>query len=351
MGLLYRGKALEPAQRYSPNIFIQSGLFLLTCVIITAAYLLLMLMTSFGGGESTMRTTFIIWGLLSWIGLWIFTQKKLHKHSGVDDALNWMGIAYLGLGLTGWNNAMPNDVAALVWAGLCGVGALLTADRILSLVSFALLLLTLYYASQNVHEIGMLCMGVFSLLVYWLAVQGVAQARFPSFKGCLEALTYGALAGLYASLNYYVADTSGYGNLHFTWGFAVTTALIPIAYLTFGMVEKNRALLDIGALCLAAAVLTFRYYHHLLPVEAALSLAGAALILTSWGLIRYLREPKHGFTSAKDPDSSGSAIKVLQVAQALAVNQSFGAKPAPDNSSGTEFGGGSFGGGGAGDSW
>jgi hypothetical protein len=301
--------------------------------------------------DNAMRVSFALWGLLMWVGLVIFTKSKRHMHSGVDDALNWMGIAFLGLGLTGWNDALPHDAAALVWALLCGVGVLLTADRILSLASFGLLLLTLFYASEFVHEIGMLCMGVFSLLVYWLAVQGLILERFRDFKGCLEILTYGALAGLYASLNYYVADTSGVGSLHFGWAFAAATAIIPVAYLGYGILGTDRALLDIGALCLAAAILTFRYYHHLLPVEAALSLAGAALILIAWGLMRYLKEPKLGLTSTKDPDSSGVAVKALQVAQALAVNQAFGAKAGSDNSSGTAFGGGSFGGGGAGDSW
>jgi hypothetical protein len=350
MGLLYKVKTQESVQPYSPNLFIRAGLFALTCIIVLGTYLLLLVM---GGvsAEGYMRITFVVWGLLMWMGMIYFIRGKHHRHSGVDDGLNWMGIAFMGLGLTGWFQALPNDGSALIWMVLCGIGTLLTSDRFLALATFTFALMTIYFASQPVHEIGLICMGVFSLIVYWLAVRGLSLGQPDQYQDCLEILTYVALAALYTSLNYYFADTTGYRPFRFGWGFVATTALIPITYLMYGMVEKDRALLDIGVLALAASVLTFRYYHPLLPVEAALTLAGTALILISWGLIRYLRTPRHGFTSAKDPASDGRALQALKVAQTLVVNQAFGPAPAPGNSSATESGGGSFGGGGAGDSW
>lgn len=345
MGLLYK----RDDQHYSPNIFIHTGLFVLTCVIVLAFYLLFLVI--FSPGNSDIRFSMVLWGILLWWAMILFIKKKHHKHSGVDDGLNWMGIVFMGLGLTGWNGALPNDATALVWTILCGIGTLLSSDRMLSVATFIFALMTLYFASQPVHEIGMLCMGVFSLIVYWLSVRGLALGQPPAYQHCLEILTYMALATLYASLNYYFADTSGYQTLHFAWGFVATTALIPVVYLVYGIVERDRALLDIGALSLAASILTFRYYHHILPIEAALTLAGIALILISWGLIRYLKSPRYGFTSAKDPESDGTVLQALKVAQTLVVNQAFGPSHTPDNSSGTEFGDGSFGGGGAGDSW
>ena len=68
---------------------------------------------------------------------------------------------------------------------------------------------------------------------------------------------------------------------------------------------------------------------------------GIILILISFILTRYLKEPRHGF--AYQPDDINT--NKLQL-EALLIAQTLGHQQAPSGT--TNFGGGSFGGGGAG---
>jgi hypothetical protein len=91
-------------------------------------------------------------------------------------------------------------------------------------------------------------------------------------------------------------------------------------------------------------VFTIRYYYHVMPLEIAMILGGSVMILVAYLLIRYLQQPRQGFTYKEAKKKL--AINKLQV-EALLINQSFAAPQTPQ-STGTNFGGGSGGGAGAG---
>jgi hypothetical protein len=94
---------------------------------------------------------------------------------------------------------------------------------------------------------------------------------------------------------------------------------------------------------LAAIVFTVRYYHSIMPLETAMVLAGLALILTAWGLIRYLKAPRRGFTY-EEPETPSLADKLRL--ESLIIAQTYTpAAHTPGND--MNFGGGSGGGGGA----
>jgi uncharacterized membrane protein YgcG len=71
---------------------------------------------------------------------------------------------------------------------------------------------------------------------------------------------------------------------------------------------------------------------------------GAILLGIAWGVMKYLKTPKHGFTYAEPGDEH--MIDRLKV-ESLLIAESFSTVPAAPATTGTKFGGGDFGGGGS----
>ncbi len=119
---------------------------------------------------------------------------------------------------------------------------------------------------------------------------------------------------------------------------------MPLVYLAIGIKKKNAVLLRTGLLLIAAAVLTFRSYYHVLPIATTLTIAGAGILGIAYAIMKYLKTPKHGFTYAEPDDANlMDHIKV----ESLLIAETFSAAPSAPASDGTKFGGGDFGGGGS----
>ena len=127
---------------------------------------------------------------------------------------------------------------------------------------------------------------------------------------------------------------------------SIATALLPMAFVAWGVRTRRTLVLDLGLLFTAASLVTLRAYVHLAPLWALLTLAGTALVLGALGLNRFLRRgsdgERNGFTAA--PLYSGRRAETLQT---TAVVAGFASTPAPARTSELEPGGGRFGGGGA----
>jgi hypothetical protein len=96
---------------YRPNIFIRIGLFLVTVVIASMSFGLIILVTADALDSDTgffwicIIFAFFIYVALEWI-----IQSKRHYRSGVDDALLWNALGFIVAaaniftGITRWNN-------------------------------------------------------------------------------------------------------------------------------------------------------------------------------------------------------------------------------------------------------
>lgn len=104
-------------------------------------------------------------------------------------------------------------------------------------------------------------------------------------------------------------------------------------------------LLRAGLLLAPLSCLTFRYYYQIFPVEWVLFIAGIVTALLAYLFIKSLQISRGGFTSRADarkhPKMPGA--ESLIIAQAFGKKQEIGSK--------TEFGGGNFGGAGAGENY
>jgi len=103
-------------------------------------------------------------------------------------------------------------------------------------------------------------------------------------------------------------------------------------------------MLRIGLFLVAGAVYTFRNYYHVMPIEVDLSIGGAILLMVSYAVIKYLKTPKKGFTTA--PLKRSSILDHLNV-ESIIIGETFGSTGTAPTDPGSRFGGGSAGGGGS----
>ncbi len=127
------------------------------------------------------------------------------------------------------------------------------------------------------------------------------------------------------------------------------TALLPPAFLAWGIRTRRTLILDLGLVFAAASLVTLRYYVHLAPLWVLLTLAGAALILGALWVNRLLRRSPAGERSGFTADPLFASGRRAEALQAAAVVAGFTAPAAPVEARGGDLttGGGRFGGGGS----
>src|SRR6185369_13263046 len=139
-------------------------------------------------------------------------------------------------------------------------------------------------------------------------------------------------------------DREGAG-LPSTWAFYAYTFSVPIAYVAWGLTRKDRLCLDAGLVAIAAAVLTYKAYHNVIPIETGLVLIGIALLAAAWACLKALKTPRFGLSV--EPRGRASRGSLLN-AEGLAAWAAFGGGSSPGKiPEGFQGGGGKFGGGGA----
>jgi uncharacterized membrane protein YgcG len=122
------------------------------------------------------------------------------------------------------------------------------------------------------------------------------------------------------------------------WGL---TFLIPVFYLYRGFRWRDRTLITLGILAVVCSILTVRFYHAVLPVEWGMILGGIAASVIAYVVIRQLKTPKYGFSFAPEAGENAQfRIETVVLSQITTNIQTA--------DSGVQFGGGDFGGGGAG---
>ena len=345
---------------HESNVFARIGMFLfgLVCVLASAGLYNLMFMSS-----SFLAIVFqcFFLGALYYGATELMIREKHFYHSGVTDALLYastfcvcMGII-LGINGSDFNFSVDPIVDILcVMPVLCFL-AIRFADAFLSLLSFAAVIAVNVLLVLKLETTGQLILPFESMLISWLVYalvkkhSGKNNLRF--WKQCLLTIETASLALLYLSGNYLVVrqlsemllgvSVPPGGDIAFAPFFYAYTIVVPLAYIVLGLKRKDRPMIWLGILLEASGILCIRYYHSLLPLETALILAGAFLVLLSWVAIRYLRTPKHGIAYDEVPEDAEAmdALSSILISRAAA-------RAVPGNEN--PFGGGESGGGGAG---
>jgi len=190
-------------------------------------------------------------------------------------------------------------------------------------------------------------------LVYFFVKQQIKNPKNKYYANGLLMISVIALVCFYAAGNFYVVreasiallnmDLKGGETIPLGWLFWIFTIIIPLLYMARGIQKKEAVLLRTGLLLVAAIVFTVRYYYHVMPAEVAMLTGGIVFIALAYALIKYLHEPKYGFTYRQQNDLF--FMDKLTV-ESLVIAQTFSGSQLPTDT-GTQFGGGSGGGGGA----
>lgn len=340
-------KAAHPVDLYTPNMYLRIGLFILSLIIGIFSYGFLCLSMLSGASENAFIGINIFFAIGSFIVLELLVKEKKHYKSGADAALMWMcGGALIGAVILFAEGTAPVTTGIFVFVVSMWF-FLRFADQVMGWTAQLALLFILIEMLQSLRlTLPFVIIGV-SLGMYWCLGRLARQELFRHYKSVMRGMQALALLTLYAGGNYFVVRQVneawfGLSGLPMGWIFWVLTVAIPLLYLFLGLSRKDQVLLRVGLILVAAVVFTVRYYHSVAPLEVAMTVGGSVMILFAYFIIRYLKVPKHGFTSEED-DEKGT-LEALQI-ESIVISQSF--KTGAPGKDRFDFGGGGASGGGA----
>jgi hypothetical protein len=350
--------ASYPVGFYSPNFFVRIGLFILTWVILIFGMgLISLIVFSSLTNDKAAGGIFIFFGVVIYGGLELMVNNK-HYKSGVDDALMWMSAGCVIGGLNTLTNISSEANAILIFMIALFLFLRFTNMLMAGIASLALLAIIFFSVIKFgavAKAITPFVIMIASAFIYFFTKQFLKDQKWKHYFNGLLMISITALVCFYVAGNYFVVreasiamfnlDLKPGETIAFGWLFWLFTICIPVLYIIGGIQSKDAILLRVGLLLLTAVVFTVRYYYHILPAEAAMVIGGIIFIVIAYALIKYLHEPKYGFTD-KQQDEPFFMDK-LNV-ESLVIAQSFSGSALPATDTGTQFGGGSGGGGGAG---
>jgi hypothetical protein len=350
-------KEKYPVGFYTPSqFFARVGLFILTCVVVLFADGLLALMAN-SSHVITSPGFPIFLGLASYVTLEVMAGVKNHYRSGVDDALLFISGCLFTAGFSMMLLDHNDDLNYTAISGIVFVLSLLFtirfADMLMSAVCCASFFALIFFGWTRVIPAGLTTVPFIIMLIsagtYWLIYAN--RSKYINYENSFIIGQIVCLLTLYAAGNYYIVQTLSYElngqagkAIPFRAIFWAWTISLPFVYLGFGIRKKDIIVLRTGLLLIAAAVVTFRNYYHILPIDTTLTIGGAVILSIAYGIMEYLKTPKYSFTYA-GPDEAHlmDHVKV----ESLIVAETFSTAPSVPNNDGVKFGGGDFGGGGS----
>lgn len=344
--------ALNP--RYEPtNLFVSIGLFILTCIIISAGigFAALIFIDVIDSNSSWFLS--LIGALLLLFVLQKFVINERHQfRSGADEATLYSSLLFFHLTFfLLFENLFDSTLfISSFYFILLGVPAYIYKDRLLTAGAYLSLFALVFFSAYNIGGImtlliPFLLLGL-SFFGFKLSDKKINASTDHASEQCWEVVNWISIAMFYTGGNYLVvmelSQELGLADAFPVFVriiFMILTAAIPLSYIYFGLIKRNLALLNIGLIAVALSVMTVRYYHSIMPIEYALILGGAIILGIVWLALKFWQEDKLGVTAKADEDLD-SGLKI----ESLVLDQTFGKIDSTNTFSGE---GGRFGGGGA----
>jgi hypothetical protein len=338
---------------YTPNYFIRIALALLTIVssLFGSALVGLMLAGSIGDSWAALL---ILVALVHYATLEWLVRKKQFYNAGVDNVLMFVSAA-LFIGAFVVNTYTEQWLLiSVVGMVICLLMAIRFTDSFMAMLSYIAILASVFLLYIKLGTIAkatapFLMMAV-AATVFLVMKRLLKDKKLLFYRDSFRWVTILTLLSFYAACNYFLVKelSNSMFNLKLTlkdpiplgWLFWTLTFAIPVAYFIYGIVKKDLVFARIGVVLSVVSILTFRYYYSVMPAEVAMLIAGFLLTIVAYWLTRFLKSPKHGFVFAKSATS-----KDMSALETLILIETTG-KDTPEPNS--RFGGGDFGGGGAG---
>ena len=342
---------------YHPNFIVRILLFIATVLALSGVTgLFSLFILGIDEGETFISSACIFYGVGSFFFLEkLFIQQNHHYKSGVNEALLYHACGFTIGGIMGVVdfNEHVGFLACLIilsFAAIRYLDLICTIAATLSLAGFV------FYEFYNFGGIFQQIIPFIFILFFtplYFFIKGIKKKSELKFWYnnllIVEALS---LLFIYVAGNYlvvrelsvemmrlYLEDGQ---DIPFAFIFYGLTVLIPIAYLYFGIKNKDMVLLRVSLLVIAFSVFTFKYYFSLGHPEITLTIAGVVLLAISIALLNYLKIMRNGFTRENLIAEKWGNLN----AEAFIISQTMGGNQATIKE---EFkgGGGGFGGGGA----
>lgn len=341
---------------YTPNLIIRFALGLVTIICIVFGSLLLGMMLF-----SIYTLLFFLLACGCYMVLEMLVQKKKHYNAGIDNVLMTNVILFFSLLFIDANSTYLDVYVSITILIASLYLCLRFTDGFMAAIAFisffALVIFIIVHASSKGLLIIPFIVMTLSLIILITAQFSRNKPAFQYYKFCLQVVLILSLISLYTSGNFYAVimfaemynmNLIQPGNEFIIGFFWLSTALIPLIYLWFGLKKKDMIFLRCGYILLAASIATVAYFYLPMPAEENMIAAGVIMLLISIIAIRYFKNAKHGFTS----QSNSTLNKSISIAQTIiSVQVAAHSATATHNTSSTQFGGGSSGGAGATGEW
>lgn len=336
---------------YRPGIFVKIGLFLfgvVACSFFVGFLSLFIYDTSSEVGFSTL--SLICCACFVFMLEYLIKTKNLF-HSGVDNALLYAAIIAAMVPVFLLFEHAPVWAYCLIALVIIVPATLRYADLLGPVVIFGLIF-TIMAELMMKFPLGKALLP-FAVMILSAMIYALARKNNDIYyHECRQIFEVLALVTFYLGGNYLVVrelnalinglNVSVAPQIAFAPLFYLFTFIIPVCYVFGGLKKADRILFIIGLIAFAFSVYTYTHYFGILTASQELVLGGTLMIATAIILIKYLHTAKYGISDEQNRKNS------LENLQAVIAAHELGVTPA---SPGLEFGGGTFGGGGAGEAY
>ena len=336
------------------NILIRIGFFLLGSFLYSSicGFLTGITISAFGDNY---RILLYIYALIGFAGAELLTRQNYFGY-GLDDAFLIGSQLTLAIAI-----GFSTNGNGFVIASILSVTLLVSYLRYLHL-SILLLFCVAITGSVTfaLFELGThgktllpFTLMAFALGLYLSSKRIIEQLKEPFYYKGLMLVNSFSLVLFYLSGNYMVVRELSEvllstligpkNDIPFAFIFYALTFIVPISYIVYSLLQKDRILLWIGLLGLGFSIYSIRFYYAILPIESALTLGGGVLFAFTYFSIKKIKGKETGITFQPDRFTKGNALATDEI---LIASQ-LGLKPENNIESPIEFGGGDFSGGGS----
>ncbi len=302
---------------------------------------------------------FFIQGLITYGVLEFLVREKNYFNHGISDAFLLSSFAQVIFYVAYFFDYENILAILLISSVLSAVLAYRFVNILMAVVLFCSLFGFHFSAMLELGIIGKMLLPFSSILFAGILLYLLKQIKstrdyYFYYESCISILESLSFAVLYLSGNYLVVRMASEAlmniniqagkDISFAWFFNLFTIIVPVFYVYSGIKNKSKNLLYIGLAALLFAVYTIRTYHHVLPTEFALIIGGIFLFCLAYFSIKKLKNRAESYTY--EPDNFETDLGFDEI-ETFATATDFGIVVQEDSND-FEFGGGKFGGGGAG---
>jgi hypothetical protein len=348
-------QAGHPCGFYHPNFIIRIVLFVASLLAMSGVLGLFAMMVS-DLGESTVLSLCVVYGIASFIVLEVFFIRVNHHYkSGVTEAVLYHACGFTVFGLSGISDGDTHVIfiSCIVVFSFSAIRYLDIVTTFLAVGSLAgFLFYEVFDAGGVYRQVIPFAFIVFFTPLYFSAKALRSKSAFTLWDNNLVVVEALSLLLIYVGGNYlvvrelstilmdlYLIDGE---DIPYAYVFYFLTVMIPLAYLFFGIKNKDIVLLRVSLFVLAFSVFTFKYYYGFGHPEISLTIAGVILIAVALFVLNYLKTVRHGYTRENLLEEKWGSMNI----QGILISQTMGGNQIATDDS-FKGGGGGFSGGGA----